>query len=89
MRRYTQSSTVRSALRRVAIISRIVMTHLIFIFASEAHEPTTHLIFDADTQAVTSWATTRRVRVRDASIAFIALVDICTTSATNWVGVGW
>jgi hypothetical protein len=65
------------------------MTHLILIFASEAREPITHLVFDADTQAVTSWATTRRIRVRDTSIAFIALVDTCTTSATDWMGVGW
>jgi hypothetical protein len=89
MRRYTQPGTVRSALHRITIIPGIVMTHLTLIFASEVREPTTHLVFDADTQAVTSWATTRRVRVRDAGVVFVALIEICTTSATDWMGVGW
>jgi hypothetical protein len=89
MRRNTQPATIRPSIRRITIIPRIIMTHLSLIGTRKPCKSTTQFILDAYSQRVTRQAATRGVRVCDAYIASLALVQVYAESAADLMRVGW
>lgn len=74
MRPHTQATAVCAAVLGVAVVIRVINTHLTGVIASEAREAAAELVADADARLVARKAAPRFVRVVNADVAAGALV---------------
>lgn len=89
MRPNTEPTTIRTPVLRIAIIPVIVHAHLPILRATEPCETATHLVLDADTQAIALGSAAGLVRVLDADVAFVALVEVGPAAAAGRVRGPW